>query len=108
MLMHSSHVSARYDYSIRTQSAEAGSSQVQRGNEAIEERAKGGGSYFYLIMTLGGNAVMKSRVTLRQPSLKKAYHPSHGSKSGQSKISSELPYLGRLSESLSLPPTVTE
>lgn len=73
VLMHSSHVSACYDYSIRTQTAEAGSPQVQRSN-----KAKGGGSHFYLILTLGGNAFMKSSVTLRQPSLNEACHPYHG------------------------------
>lgn len=78
VLMPSSHVSACYDYSICSQTAEAGSSQVQRSSKADEEEgAKGGGSHFYTIMTLGGNMIVKSRVTLRQPSLNKARHPSH-------------------------------
>lgn len=49
--MHSSHVSASYDYSISTQTAEAGSPQVQRSNK---ERTKAGGSHFYRLMTFGG------------------------------------------------------
>lgn len=51
-LMHSSHVSAWYDYSIGTQTAEAGSPQVQRSNK---ERTKGGGSHFYFVMTFRGS-----------------------------------------------------
>lgn len=78
--MHSSHVSACYDYSICTQAAEAGSPQVQRSNKANEgARAKGGGgSHFCLRVTLGGNMFTKSRVALRQPSLNEAHHLSHG------------------------------
>lgn len=86
--MHSSHVSACYDYSIHTQAAEAGSPQVRRSNTANEgARAKGGGgSHFCLTVTLGGNMFTKSRVALRQPFLHEAHHLSHG-KHQRTKIS---------------------
>lgn len=108
VLMHSSHVSACYDYSIRAQTAEAGSPQVQRANKANEGESKR-----WRVTLLSHNDLEQKYVhevqnhpeatIWRRPIV----HPMVNI-SGQTKIGLELPQLSVVSQSLLLTPSITE